>query len=97
MLLPVSALVGLAVGALLRGPVTALGVVFAVFLLLPEFVPADGNRVLAEPHAVLPRVAWTTSVGTDAAGSIPRSWLALALCPVAALRAATAVLGRRDV
>ncbi|MFF7245281.1 hypothetical protein ACFZBU_15420 [Embleya sp. NPDC008237] len=46
---------------------------------------------------MLPRVARTTSVGADAAGSIPRSWLALALWPVAALCAETAVLGRRDV
>ncbi|MEU0933828.1 ABC transporter permease [Embleya sp. NPDC005971] len=96
LLLPASALVGLAVGALLRGPVAALGTVFAVSVLLPEFVPADGNPVLAELRGVLPRIAWTTLVDADA-GSSARAWSAFALWPVAALLAAAVVLGRRDV
>lgn len=97
LLLPVSAIVGLALGVLLRHPAGALCAVFALSVVLPELVPTDGNRVVAEAAEMMPRNAWTTLVGTDTSGSVPRSWFALLLWPVAVLYAATTVVARRDV
>ena len=102
--LPVCAVVGLAIGALVRTPVVALFTAVLTPALLGD-LPSGGDRLTAALSSAAPQNAWSalTSLGTewDSVGPFPptllQSWTALALWPLLTLLVALTVVRRRDV
>ncbi|GCD94889.1 ABC transporter permease [Embleya hyalina] len=103
-LLPTAALLGLAVGVLVRHRAGAVFAVFVTLGVVPEPIP-EGGRFLAEAANLMPRNAWSALVGLGTADdelgpyppSVTHSWLVLAGWPLALLTAAALVLRRRDL
>ncbi|MFC9635816.1 ABC transporter permease subunit [Streptomyces mirabilis] len=102
--LPVCAVLGMAIGTLIRTSVAALFTAVLAPVLLGA-IPPNGNQFAATLNNSAPQNAWNnlTSLGTewDHVGSFPftalQSWAALAFWPLLVLLAAVIVVRRRDV
>jgi ABC-2 type transport system permease protein len=102
--LPVlAALVGIAIGALIRHPAGAVGTAWGVLLFLPT-VLASGTIGLGTATEVVPVSAWVALAGTSAhvahASPLPATgvaWVLLAAWPLLSMAAASVTMARRDV
>lgn len=101
LLLPVCALVGMAVGTLLRHAAATGFTVCAVLGFGPLLVQPDGNRWATDVANVMPYYAWgrLTSAGPGAGSTVTASvaWGILAAWAVLSIVITTVVLNRRDV
>jgi hypothetical protein len=100
LLAPLAALVGMALGAVLRHPATTLVVTFLVFLLLPLVFDED-RRWGAVLHHSLPFSAWNrlTQIDADQAAypwTISGAWTVYAVWGLAAAVLVVATVHRRD-
>ncbi|MFF5172077.1 ABC transporter permease subunit [Micromonospora sp. NPDC000089] len=101
LLLPVCALIGLGIGALVRHTAPAIVTVTTVLLLLPLGFDIT-HRGTAAIHNALPVPAWERLVSNPYVvanlhvASVPGSWLVLAAWPVAAALVAVLVVHRRE-
>ncbi|MGW1049702.1 ABC transporter permease [Streptomyces sp. NPDC002521] len=103
-ILPVCAVIGMAIGTLVRTSAAALFTAVLAPVLLGA-VPSGSNRLTAALSNSAPQNAWNTltSLGTawDNVGPFPptalQSWTALAFWPLLTLLAAVIVVRRRDV
>ncbi|WP_153538492.1 ABC transporter permease [Streptomyces sp. RB17] len=103
-ILPVCAVIGMAVGTLIRTSAAALFTTVLAPVLLGA-VPTGGNQLTAALSNSAPQNAWNTltSLGTewDSVGPFPptalQSWTALAFWPLLTLLAALIVVRRREV
>ncbi|GHE00972.1 hypothetical protein [Streptomyces alanosinicus] len=103
-ILPVCAVVGMAVGTLIRTSVAALFTALLAPVLLGA-VPSGSDQLTAALSNSAPQNAWSalTSLGTewDDVGSFPptalQSWTALAFWPLLTLLAALIAVRHRDV
>ncbi|MCC9308408.1 hypothetical protein LN042_15140 [Kitasatospora sp. RB6PN24] len=105
-LIPVSAITGMFVGALIRNPAATLFTVFVGQSLLADAVPrTSGNELLAAISDTWPRNAWYGLVSRhtvwDNDGPFPpgalQCWAALLAWPLLALLLTLLVVRRRDV
>lgn len=103
LLAPVSALVGLGIGALIRHGATAITVVTVALLMVPMLL-GDTPRWSLELKQATPFNAWDRLVTPDFmarrmadVASISESWIVLAVWPVAGLLLALITVQRRDV
>ncbi|MFE9652201.1 ABC transporter permease subunit [Micromonospora sp. NPDC006431] len=101
LLLPVCALTGLGIGALVRHTAPAIVTTTAVLLLL-QLAFDTKRQWTAAIHNALPVPAWDRLVGNpyimlnDHLATVPGSWAVLAVWPVVAALAAMAVVHRRE-
>lgn len=101
LLAPVSALTGMALGALLRHVGAALVAVFVLLLLLPGVLGDDRHWTAVAGHA-LPYQAWLRLAEAGVATTrypwtVAGAWLTLALWSLAAAVIAVAAVDRRDL
>ncbi|MEU6823499.1 ABC transporter permease [Streptomyces atriruber] len=101
LLAPVSALAGMALGALLRHGGTTLVATFVILLLLPIALSDDRYWTAVLDHT-MPYEAWLRLTDTGVVDSrhpwtSTGAWLVLALWPLAAATAAVLTMDRRDV
>jgi ABC-2 type transport system permease protein len=94
---------GIAIGALIRHPLGAVGATWALLLLLPTLLGSStiglGTAVEAMPVSAWMTLAHTTSAGahqspTPASGA---AWVLMFAWPLAALAVSTTAVARRDV
>ena len=101
LLLPVCALVGMAVGTLLRHAAATGFTVCAVLGFGPLLVQPDGNRWATDVADVMPYYAWgrLTSAGPGAGSTVTAgvAWCILAAWAAFSIVITTVVLNRRDV
>ncbi|PGH40848.1 ABC transporter permease [Micromonospora sp. WMMA1996] len=101
LLLPVCALLGLGVGALVRHTAPAIVVTTTLLLLAPLAFDID-RRWTAAIHNALPVSAWERLVGNPYVlpnlhvATVPGSWAVYAAWPVAAALLAAVVVHRRE-
>ncbi len=102
-LAPVAALVGMAVGAVVRHTATAMGVTLFLLGVLPTFL-SDRYATAARVRYALPLPAWQRLTDTNPFGmnlqyepSIMSSWIVLAAWALLAATVAVVVLRRGDV
>ncbi|KUF13631.1 ABC transporter permease [Streptomyces silvensis] len=100
LLMPVSALVGMAVGALLRQPGTTMVATFATLLVLPLLVSQDRYWSALLAHA-LPYAAWQrlTGAGSQAVAypwTQGGAWTVYAAWALGAVAVTVFTVGRRD-
>ena len=99
----VGALVGMAIGALIRHPAGAVGAVWGILLFLPIML-ASGTIGLGAATVPLPISAWTalahTALPTQHPSPLPATgiaWVLMALWPLLGLAATSVLVARRDV
>ncbi|MGW3295555.1 ABC transporter permease [Streptomyces xiamenensis] len=105
LLAPVSALVGLAVAALIRHATGTVVTTIGVLLLLPALFGGDTYRWVAEIGHAMPLPAWQTLTLNPAMdydpgrypATVTGSWIVLAAWPLAAAVTAVSVVHRRDL
>ncbi|MFD5318463.1 ABC transporter permease [Streptomyces sp. NPDC127098] len=103
LLAPVSALVGLGLGALLRHTAAAVVSTCAALVIVPGFFKPSVHQWANELYGLFPYYAWRGTLSllaprdSPALPSIADSWLAYALWPLAAAVVAVVVVRRRDV
>ncbi|WP_181799183.1 ABC transporter permease [Kitasatospora acidiphila] len=106
LLVPVSAIIGMFIGALIRIPVASFFTVFVAQSLLADAIPSNsGNHLLAAISDAMPRNAWFGLVSQHTAfdndGPFPpgalQCWVALLAWPLLALLLTLLVVRRRDV
>jgi ABC-2 type transport system permease protein len=103
LLAPVSALVGIGIGAVIRHTAPTIVAVGVVLLLLPSFVN-DDRRSTAAIHHALPLSAWQRLVDihpdllhqSHYPGTITGAWIVYAVWPITAAIVAVIVVHRRD-
>jgi ABC-type transport system involved in multi-copper enzyme maturation permease subunit len=103
LLAPVAALVGMAVGAVIRHTATTMVGLIVLNVVLPELL-VDQRRVSAAIDEALPYTPWyrLSAVGDDAgpgpiSTTITHSWIVYAVWSVVAVIGAIVVADRRDV
>lgn len=111
LLFPVSALVGLGLGVLIRHAATAMIAVTAVLAVLPQFVTSHAHAWINDLHNAMLFAAWQRLKQPHGFGPAPvlpgphafapatvtGSWFVYAAWPVIAMAVALAVVRRRDV
>ncbi|MEV8116007.1 hypothetical protein [Streptomyces xiamenensis] len=105
LLAPVSALVGMAVAALIRHATGTVVTTIGVLLLLPALFGGDTYRWVAEIGHAMPLPAWQTLTLNPATdydpgrypATVTGSWIVLAAWPLTAAVTAVAVVHRRDL
>ncbi|MDH6144038.1 ABC-2 type transport system permease protein [Kitasatospora sp. GP30] len=106
LVIPISALIGMFIGALIRVPVASFFAVFVAQSLLADALPGNsGNHLLAAISDAMPRNAWFGLVSQHTAfdndGPFPpgalQCWVALLAWPLLALLLTALVVRRRDV
>lgn len=103
--LPVAALIGMAVGAVIRHPALATLTVVIVLAIVPSLVRTNGRGVQATLSNAMPYHAWCALVGQASDSGFPLqqpptvalSWVWFVLWPALALVLAALVVRRRDV
>ncbi|MFI7420164.1 hypothetical protein [Nonomuraea sp. NPDC049684] len=103
LLAPVSGLVGVGVGALLRHTAAAVVSVCAVLVIVPTFFRPTVHQWLNDLYALVPFYVWRTCLGLPqlrddpALPTVAGSWAVFAAWPLAAAVLAVLVVHRRDV
>ncbi|MGW1720812.1 ABC transporter permease [Streptomyces sp. NPDC002156] len=105
LLLPLCALVGMAVGALIRHAAGAVVTVIGLLLVVPQFFSGERYRWVAETENAMPLTAWTRLVlnpGRDyGLGKYPvtvtEAWCVYGVWAGVAVVVGVLVVGRRDV
>lgn len=106
LVVPVVALVGLGIGAVIRHTATAVMGVFAVVVLLPELSKGTSFEWVVHVHKALPWPAWGALQDAPIRAELPSdltpwplagSWLVLAAWPLVATAVAATVVHRREV
>lgn len=105
LVIPISALIGMFIGALIRVPVASFFAVFVARLLADALPGNSGNHLLAAISDAMPRNAWFGLVSQHTAfdndGPFPpgalQCWVALLAWPLLALLLTALVVRRRDV
>jgi len=102
LLLPVAALIGMSIGALIRHPAAAVTTAWAALLFLPDIL-ASGTLNLPALAEGAPLSVWTAVADTQAHSqhpapllSTPVAWILYTAWPLATLAATIVVVGRRD-
>lgn len=102
LLLPVAALIGMTIGALVRHPAAAVTTAWAGLLFLPDLL-ASGTINLPALAEGAPLTVWTAIADTQAHSqhpaplpSAPVAWVLYAAWPLAALAVTMIVVRRRD-
>lgn len=107
-LFPVSALVGLGLGVLIRHSATTIIAVSTALAVLPQFVDSRKYAWVNDLHNATPFAAWQRLVigsgnlwqpgpGEFAPATITGSWLVYAAWPIIAMALALVIVRRRDV
>lgn len=113
LLFPVSALVGLGLGVLIRHAAIAMIAITTVLAVLPQFVYSQRHAWVNDLHNAMPFAAWQRLRQPDGPGPSPSpampdlhgfapptiagSWLVYAAWPALAMALALVVVRRRDV
>ncbi|MGW0194787.1 MULTISPECIES: hypothetical protein [unclassified Nonomuraea] len=103
LLAPVSALVGMGIGALLRHTAAAVVTVCGVLVIVPTFLQPTVHQWLNDLYALIPFYVWRTCLGLPqlrddpALPTVAGSWAVFALWPLAAAVLTLLVVRRRDV
>jgi hypothetical protein len=105
LLAPVCALIGMAVGALIRHTAAATVAVMVLLVVLPDLLSGRTYRWVVEVHDALPRSAWAFFKNLPAADmfrdlqttTAGESWLVLAVWPLAAALIAVIAVDRREL
>ncbi|MGW4894715.1 ABC transporter permease subunit [Kitasatospora sp. NPDC004240] len=103
LLAPVSALVGLGIGALLRHTAGAVVTACAVLVVLPGFFKPSVHQWANEVYNLFPFYDWRSCLSmlspreNAALPTVADSWLAFALWPLVAVIVTVVVVRRRDV
>jgi ABC-2 type transport system permease protein len=106
LLAPVSALIGMGMGAVIRHTATTIVATTAVLLLLPRLFESRHYQWVAGIHNALPAAAWDrlTQTATETAfhedpfpPTIAGSWIVFAAWPLVAAILTVTVVHRRDV
>ncbi|MGP3919235.1 ABC transporter permease subunit [Nonomuraea sp. 10N515B] len=103
LLAPVSGLVGMGVGALLRHTAAAVVAVCAVLVIVPTFFRPTVHQWLNDLYALVPFYVWRTCLGLPqlrddpALPTVAGSWAVFAAWPLAAAVLTLLVVRRRDV
>ncbi|MFI6925484.1 hypothetical protein ACIBIZ_36470 [Nonomuraea spiralis] len=103
LLAPVSALVGMGVGALVRHTAAAVVTVCAVLVVVPTFFRPTVHQWLNDLYALVPFYVWRTCLGLPvlredpALPTVAGSWAVFASWPLAAAVLTLVAVRRRDV
>ncbi|GAA3467842.1 hypothetical protein [Nonomuraea roseola] len=103
LLAPVSTLIGMGIGALLRHTAATVVTVCAVLVILPTFFKPTVHQWANDLYALFPFYVWRTCLSLvhprtePALPTIAGSWLVFALWPLAAVVLALIVVRHRDV
>ncbi|MFI1394308.1 ABC transporter permease [Streptomyces sp. NPDC020681] len=105
LLAPLCALVGMALGALIRHATGTVVAVVGVLLLLPALFQGDTYRWVAEIGNAMPLTAWEALVENPASHfdpgkypeTITEAWIVFAAWPLAAAVLAVVMVRRRDL
>jgi hypothetical protein len=104
LLAPLSAVVGMGIGALIRHTATTIVTTTFVLLMLPLFFDRAKYRWIAEIRNAQPDAAWVRLMNRISVypahyhpPTITRSWLVYAAWPLVAVAVAAVVMHRRDV
>ncbi|MEU7853442.1 hypothetical protein [Nonomuraea sp. NPDC049141] len=103
LLAPVSALVGMGIGALLRHTAATVVAVCGVLVILPTLFKPTVHQWANDLYAMFPFYAWRTCLSLihprdeAALPTITGSWIAFALWPLVAAAVTLIVVRRRDV
>ncbi|MER7501948.1 ABC transporter permease subunit [Nonomuraea pusilla] len=103
LLAPVSALVGMGIGALVRHTAAAVVTVCAALVVVPTFFRPTVHQWLNDLYALAPFYVWRTCLGLPlvrddpALPTVAGSWAVFALWPMVAAVVAVVVVRRRDV
>ncbi|GAB2893375.1 ABC transporter permease [Streptomyces mayteni] len=103
LLAPVSGLVGLGIGALVRHTAGSVVAACAALVLVPGFFKPSVHQWANDLYGLFPYYAWRSTLSllhprdSPALPSIAESWLAYAAWPLVAAALAVTVVRRRDV
>ncbi|MGV9308264.1 hypothetical protein [Nonomuraea sp. NPDC003727] len=103
LLAPVSALVGMGIGALVRHTAAAVVSVCAALVIVPMFFRPTVHQWVNDLYALVPFYVWRTCLGLPqlrddpALPTVAGSWAAFALWPLAAAAVTLIVVRHRDV
>ncbi|MGV9776538.1 ABC transporter permease subunit [Streptosporangium sp. NPDC003464] len=103
LLAPVSALVGMGIGALVRHTAAAVVTVCAVLVIVPTFLRPTVHQWANDLYALVPFYVWRTCLGLPqvrddpALPTVAGSWATFTLWPLAAALLTLIVIRRRDV
>ncbi|MEV0150556.1 MULTISPECIES: hypothetical protein [unclassified Nonomuraea] len=103
LLAPVSALVGMGIGALLRHTAATVVTVCAVLVVLPMFFKPTVHQWANDLYALFPFYVWRTCLSlvaprdSPALPTVTGSWLVFALWPLVAAAVTLLVVHHRDV
>jgi len=103
--LPVSTVIGLAFGTLIRHPAGACLAVVGFLAGVPDLLRTQGRGVQADISNALPYHAWGALIGQIPDSNVhplqpptvAQSWVWMAAWPLAAVATAVLVLGKRDL
>lgn len=106
LVVPVVALIGMAIGAVIRHPATAVVGVFTVVVLLPELTKGTSFEWVVHVHEALPWPAWSSLRVAPVRDDFPAdlfpwslagSWAVLAVWPLVAVLVTVVAVRRREV
>ncbi|MFH8491738.1 ABC transporter permease [Streptomyces longisporoflavus] len=105
LLLPLSALVGMAVGALVRHATGSIVTTLVTLVLAPAFLQGDTYRWVKELGNTMPVTAWNTLIENPAmdfapvkyASTVTEAWIVFAVWPLVAVAVLVAAVRRRDL
>ncbi|WP_433244726.1 hypothetical protein ACQPYK_42130 [Streptosporangium sp. CA-135522] len=103
LLAPVSGLVGIGIGALLRHTAATVVTLCAVLVILPTFFKPTVHQWANDLYALFPFYVWRTCLSqlhprdSPALPTVAGSWIVFALWPLAATILTLIVVRRRDV
>lgn len=105
LLVPLSALVGMAVGALVRHATGSIVTTLVTLILAPAFLQGDTYRWVKELGNTMPITAWNALIENPAmdrppvkyAETITEAWIVFAAWPVAAVAVMVVAVRRRDL
>ncbi|MEU5956465.1 ABC transporter permease [Streptomyces sp. NPDC047525] len=105
LLVPLSALVGMAVGALVRHATGSIVTSLVTLILVPAFLQGDTYRWVKELGNTMPVTAWNALIENPSMGfpqgrypaSVTEAWIVFAAWPVAAVAVMVAAVHRRDL
>ncbi|MGW0906320.1 ABC transporter permease [Streptomyces sp. NPDC002853] len=105
LLVPLSALVGMAVGALVRHATGSIVTTLVTLILVPAFLQGDTYRWVKELGNTMPVSAWNALIDNPAvvhppvkyAATVTEAWIVFAAWPVAAVIVMVLAVRRRDL
>ncbi|GGV48188.1 ABC transporter permease [Streptomyces longisporoflavus] len=105
LLVPLSALVGMAVGALVRHATGSIVTTLVTLILAPAFLQGDTYRWVKELGNTMPVTAWSTLTENPAmdfapvkyASSVTEAWIVFAVWPLVAVAVLVTAVRRRDL